>query len=146
MDFGLLGGVEPTGTADPEAGVPPFDFYEPARYAMGDTRRYADRLSLVDTEPRADTSSTGYALVDPGREVLTLEPTGAEPFTVDLTPGRWQVEWYDVNRRVASDATAIDVTEPGPVRFAAPFDGPAVLYLRSSRPLGDTDDAAGGTP
>ena len=39
MDFGLIGGLEPTGEADPEAGVPPFEFYEPARWAMGDTRR-----------------------------------------------------------------------------------------------------------
>lgn len=132
MDFGLIGGLEPTGTSDPEAGVPPFEYYEAARYAMGDTRRYAERLSLVDTEPRTDTASTGYALVAPGREVLTLEPSGGTPFTVDLTPGRWRAEWFDVSRRVAADADALEVTEAGPVGFTAPFDGPAVLYLRAA--------------
>ncbi|SDU69038.1 hypothetical protein [Jiangella alkaliphila] len=129
MDFGLIAGLEPTGVADPEAGVPPFEHYEAARYAMGDTRRYAERLSLADTEPRADTASTGYALVDEGREVLVLDATGGAPFTVDLTPGRWRVEWFDVQQRVAADAPAAQVDEAGPVTFAAPFDGPAVLYL-----------------
>ncbi len=129
MDFGLIGGLEPTGVADPEAGVPPFEHYEAARYAMGDTRRHAERLSLADVEPRTDTSSTGYALVDEGREVLALDPTGGAPFTVDLTPGRWRVEWFDVQQRVTADAPAVEVADARPVTFAAPFDGPAVLYL-----------------
>ena len=38
----------------PESGVPPFEFYEPARFAMGDTRRYAERMRLIDMEPRVD--------------------------------------------------------------------------------------------
>jgi hypothetical protein len=131
MDFGLISGAEPTGEADPGAGVPGFETYEPARFAMGDTRRYAERMSLVDTEPRTDAASTGYALVNPGREVLALDPTGSASLTVELEAGRWQVEWYDVNRRVAADAEAVEVAEPGPRPFTAPFDGPAVLYLKT---------------
>lgn len=132
MDFGLIAGLEPTGEADPEAGVPPFDFYEPARFAMGDTRRYAERLSLVDAQPRTDTASTGYALVVPGREMLVLEPTGGVPFTVELSAGRWRAGWWDVDRRVAEETPAITVEEAGPVQFTAPFDGAAVLHLTLS--------------
>jgi hypothetical protein len=131
MDFGLINGPESTGGADPDAGVPGFDTYEPARYAMGDTRRFAERMSLVDTEPRLDTASTGYALVNPGREVLALDPTGGSSFTVELGAGRWQAEWYDVQRRVATDADPVEVADAGPLPFTAPFDGPAVLYLRA---------------
>ena len=104
MDFGLIGGLEPTGESTADAGVPPFEFYEPARWAMGDTRRFAERMNLIEMEPRARPASTGYALANPGREYLVLEPTGGESFTVDLAPGRWQVEWYDVERESAADA------------------------------------------
>jgi hypothetical protein len=31
---------------------------------MGDTRRFADRIDLFETQPREDLSSTGYALAD----------------------------------------------------------------------------------
>jgi hypothetical protein len=51
MDFGLIAGLRPTGEPDPEAGVPPFEFYEPARRAMGDTRRFAERMNLIEMEP-----------------------------------------------------------------------------------------------
>ena len=98
---------------------------------MGDTRRYAERMSLVDIEPRSDLASTGYALVDPGHEYLVLDPTGGTSFTVELAAGRWQLEWYDIDRRVALDTDAVEVAEIGPVPFAAPFDGPAVLHLRA---------------
>jgi hypothetical protein len=131
MDFGLIGGVEPSGAAAPEAGAPPFGLYEAARYAMGETRRCAERISLVDTEPRTDVASTGYALVHPGCAVLALQPEGGEPFTVELGPGRWSVEWFDVTRRGTTPADAVEVSGPGPVPFAAPFDGPAVLHLRA---------------
>ena len=67
--------------------MPPFEFYEPARYAMGDTRRYAERVSLVDMEPRTDVASTGFALANPGQEYLVLEPTG----TGARSPSSWNL-------------------------------------------------------
>ena len=97
MDFGLIGGLEPTGESDPETGVPPFELYEPARWAMGDTRRYAERMNLIEMEPRGDLSSTGYALANPGEEYLVLEPNGdGRAFTVQLAAGRYSAEWFNV--------------------------------------------------
>ncbi len=66
MDFGLIGGVNPSD--------PAYASFEPARFAMGDTRRYAERVNLVDMAPHADLASTGYALAKPGTEYLVLQP------------------------------------------------------------------------
>jgi hypothetical protein len=59
MDFGLIGGVTPP---EPSADPMPFDAFEPARYAMGDTRRFAERIGLIEMEPRGDLTSTRFAL------------------------------------------------------------------------------------
>ena len=59
MDYGLLDGFDAGGSgAD---GTPsPFDAMEPARYAMGDTRRYAERMDLIAMTPRGELASTGF--------------------------------------------------------------------------------------
>jgi hypothetical protein len=130
MDFGLIAGLRP-GAAEPQAGVPPFEFYEPARWAMGDTRRYAERIALADTAPRRESASTGFALTNPGKEYLVLEPSGSgTPFTVTVKAGRYAVEWFDVTSRRTVNADALTVERERPVEMRAPFsDGPAVLYL-----------------
>jgi hypothetical protein len=134
MDFGLIGGLQPTGGSPADTGEPPFEAYEPARWAMGDTRRYAERVNLVATQPRTDLASTGYALVHPGSEYLVLEPHGdGRVFTVELTPGSYTVEWFDVAARETSPADLRTVDQAGPVEFSAAFaSGPAVLYLSRS--------------
>jgi hypothetical protein len=136
MDFGLIGGLQPGVASATEAGAPPFEFYEITRYAMGDTRRYAERMSLIEMEPRRDVASTGYALVAPGREYLVLEPTGdGKPFTVLLGKGRYAVEWFGVASRATITTDPISVDRDGPREFTAPVaDGPAVLYLTGGLP------------
>ena len=64
-------------TAEGNEGYPHF---EPARVAMGDTRRYAERIGLINMAPWSELSSTGYALAKPGEEYLVLQPSEkAEP-------------------------------------------------------------------
>lgn len=135
MDFGLLGGLEPTGEIDPVAGVPPFEFYEPARWAMGDTRRYAERMNLIDMEPRGDLSSTGYALVNPGEEYLVLAPDGdGQAVTIDLADGWYSVEWFNVASRDVFAADAITADAAGRAELSSPWPTePAVLYLVRAR-------------
>ena len=77
MDFGLIGGVNPRDAAGGD--VPPFESFEPARWAMGDTRRYAERMGLIDMAPRGDLTSTGYALANPGAEYLVLGSERGRP-------------------------------------------------------------------
>ncbi len=129
MDFGIIGGVDPP---DPSAGPMPYAAVEPARFAMGDTLRYANRVSLVDMQPRGDLSSTGYALANPGEEYLVLEASGT-PFTVTLEAGTYAVEWFSVEgrERFEGDETTVDSTIA--TTFTTPFDpaGPAVLYLKA---------------
>ena len=54
---------------------PSFNSLEPARLAMGDTRDFAERISLMTMQPRPDLSSTGFALADPGKDYLILQPS-----------------------------------------------------------------------
>ena len=139
MDFGLIAGLEPAAAPPADTGVPPFEFYEPARWAMGDTRRYAERIQLVDARPRRDVGSTGYALVNPGSEYVVLEPHGdGRTFTVDLAAGSYAVEWFDVTARETVAGAALTVDTSMTVELTSPFrSGPAVVYL--SRPAAKPD-------
>ncbi len=129
MDFGIIGGVNPP---DPSAGAPmSFDAFEPARYAMGDTVRFAEQMELIEMEPRGDLSSTGDALANPGKAYLLLESSEAgEPFTVTLDAGTYSVEWFRVQGRETAKAGEVKVESSSAISFSAPFEtaGPAVLY------------------
>jgi hypothetical protein len=130
MDFGIIDVVNPL---DPSLGGPPFELYEPARHAMGYTRRYAERTKLIDMVPHGDLTSTLYAPADPGAEYLVLQPgETADPFTVDLAAGTYSVEWHSVTDCATAAADTVVVESPGPIGFSPPFAsaGPAVLYLR----------------
>jgi hypothetical protein len=130
MDFGIIDVVRPL---DASLGVPAFEFYEPARYAMGDTRRYADRMNLIDMVPRGDLTSTGYALANPGIEYLILQPNETdEAFDVTLSTGTFVAEWHSVATRETKEHGEVKVSRAGPVTFTPPFAaaGAAVLYLK----------------
>jgi Family of unknown function (DUF6298) len=129
MDFGIIGGVHPTG---PEARAA-FEGFEPARLAMGDTTGYARRMGLIEMEPRGDLCSTGFALANPGVEYLALQSTPAEAFTVTLQPATYSVEWFGVDDRQAVAGGDVAVQEAGPVSFKPPVEGGAsVLYLKAT--------------
>jgi hypothetical protein len=128
MDFGIIGGVDPP---DPSAGGPmSYAAFEPARWAMGDTRRFAERMRLIEMDPRDGLSSTGYVLADPGQEYLVLQPT-AGPFTVTLAAGTYTVEWFGVDSRQTTQAGEVTLDHDQRLGFTPPFaePEPAVLYL-----------------
>ena len=131
MDYGLIGGVNP---ADPSAGGPmSYAAFEPARDAMGDTLRFAERVNLIEMQPLAGLSSTGYALANPGEEYLVLQPSGAaDPFTVLLEPGTYSPEWFGIEARqtVPGEATTVDRSTATSFRRPSELPGPAVLYLK----------------
>jgi hypothetical protein len=103
--------------------------WEATRRAMGDTRRYAERMDLAAMAPRPDLASTGYCLAHPGHEYLIYLPQGGS-VTVNLcdAPGEYAVEWF---------LPALGRTLPGAYPLAggdyavtaAPYTGDAVLYL-----------------
>jgi hypothetical protein len=136
MDFGIIDVVKPL---DPSLGVPPDKAFEPARYAMGDTRRYAECVELIDMVPRPELSSSRYVLANAGQEYLVLQPAaGAGAFTVELTAGTYAVEWFSVHRRETARAGTVTTGRDGSFSFTSPFDeaGPSVLYLRSTEERG----------
>lgn len=133
-DFGIIDIPNPP---DPSLGLPSYDSYEPARLAMGDTRRFAGRLNLIEMQPHDELSSTGYALANPGEEYLVLEPgETTEPFTVTLEAGTYLVEWYSLNSRETKDAGKVAVPESEGISFTAPAGqvGATVLYLKRVEP------------
>jgi hypothetical protein len=134
MDFGLLGGPCPPDPYAEKPGVPAYAAFEAARHAMGDTLRYARRMDLLAMEPSAELSSTRYALSNPGREYLVLQPSeDAEPFTVTLEAGTYRSEWFSVLGRETRPADEVTVASKGRVEFTPPFaeKGAQVLYLKA---------------
>jgi hypothetical protein len=125
MDYGLIDGTRPLG--EPSPGVPPFAAFEPARHAMGDTRRYAETIDLIGMTPRGDLSSTGYALAKPGTEYLILQP-GSETFTATLASGTYTADWHDITSRSTRTGDQLTVPDEEPIRFT--INGPAVLHLK----------------
>lgn len=100
-----------------------------ARQAMGQVRRFADRMNLAAMKPESGLSATGYCLAARGSEYLVFQHDKGE-FTLDLkdAPGDFDVEWFDVNQNrliLAGRASG------GAVRtFTTPFPGPAALFLK----------------
>jgi hypothetical protein len=135
MDYGIIAGVNPPDASAGGPGVPPYAAFEAARYAMGDTLRYAQKLNLIQMEPHNDLSSTGYLLASPGQEYLTLQPSDTkDPFTVTLEKGSYAVEWFSINNRETKTAKEVTVKRNGKTTFTPPFAeaGPAVLYLKQT--------------
>jgi hypothetical protein len=132
MDFGIINVTSPL---DPSFGVPSYESFEPARYAMGDTLRFASRMKLIEMEPRSDLSSTDYALANVGEEYLVLQPSEvAEPFTVTLEAGTYMVEWFNIISREKEGTGEVSVERPGTVTVTSSGTsaGPVVLYLQQA--------------
>jgi hypothetical protein len=132
MDFGIIMGVNPPDPSAGSPGVPPYNSYEEAHHAMGDTLQYAEKMNLIEMEPRGELTSTGFALANPGKEYLILHSNAIEPFTATLEAGDYEVEWFNVNSRETNDGATITVKNNGENHFLPPFEdaSPVVLYLR----------------
>jgi hypothetical protein len=100
-----------------------------ARQAMGQARKFAEKMNLASMKPDERVSATRYALADRGREYLIFQSNKGE-FTVDLSDakGRFGAEWYDINGGRTIAAKAVD--GGGSRTFTTPFPGPAALYLK----------------
>lgn len=104
--------------------------WDAVRAAMGQTRRFADRIELAAIRPAPEIASTGYCLAAPGKEYLVYLPD-ARAITVNLSAARGEVavEWFDPATNRASAGAS--VSGGAPHEFKPPFDGPAVLYLKA---------------
>lgn len=113
-------------------GAPADRSWEPIRAAMGQTRRFANRIDLAAMKPANEIASTTYCLAETGQEYLIYLPEGGA-VTVDLSAanGDLTVEWFDP----ASNRTSIAGRVTGGARqeLSAPAGGPAVLHLKAAR-------------
>jgi hypothetical protein len=131
-DLGIMSGAKPADPTRSGPGTPPYQAFEAARYALGDTLRYAQKVQLPAMVPRSELSSTGYALVDPGREYLVLQPQEqGGSFTVTLEAGTYALVWHDLASREMRGPEQLLVERSGSFSFSAPFaqPGAAVLHL-----------------
>lgn len=109
--------------------LPSPTWQDSARVAMGQVRRFGERVNLAAMKPEGGLSATRYCLAARGQEYLVFQWDKGE-FTLDMkdASGRFAAEWLDVNGNRVVQARAV---EGGAVRtFTTPFPGPAVLYLR----------------
>lgn len=112
--------------------LPSPTWQDSARQAMGQIRRYAERMDLAGMKPDEKLSATRYCLANPGKEYLVFQSNKGE-FTIDLAgaAGTFEAEWLNIN---ADKTVAGKTVEGGAVRtFTTPFPGPAALYLRRSK-------------
>jgi hypothetical protein len=126
-----------------------------ARNAMGHVLQYSQRMGLAETSPKGDLSSTGYALVNPGKVYLVYLPSSGhwgmryfdkfalhgwmnwftrrmgwiETAIVDLSASteRFRVEWF--NPRMGKITDGGTTNGGGKQLFTSPFTGDSVLYI-----------------
>ena len=104
--------------------------WEPIRRALGQTRRFAERMNLAAATPRGELASSGYCLAAPGEEYLVYLPEGKEA-TLDLsgTTHRFTVEWFDPQRDKSIKGKPL--AGGAVVRLAPPFTSQqALVYLK----------------
>ena len=105
--------------------------WDGVRRAMGQTRRFAERMNLAAMKPANRLASSKYCLAHTAAadaEYLVYVPGGGE-VTVDLsaTPGTLAAEWFDPTKARSVPAGQV---EGGKTQgFKSPFSGDAVLYL-----------------
>jgi hypothetical protein len=102
-----------------------------SRDAMGQVRRFSERINLAQMVPNDNLSETRYCLANPGKEYLIFQPGNKGEFAVNLTeaPTTFAVEWFSVNTGTTVKGKPL---KGGGVRtFPTPFGGPAALYLKS---------------
>ena len=103
---------------------------ENVRNSMGYTLKYSQLVDLSSMSPNSELCSSGYCLINPGREYLVYLPTGGT-VRVDLSAasGNFVATWFSpITGRTTSGGT---VSAGIPILFTSPIAGDAVLYLKA---------------
>ncbi len=105
--------------------------YAPLRTALGQTRRFAERIDLNTMTPRNEFASSRYCLANPGVELLVYIPDDDRvDVYLGIEPQRFTVEWFNV---LDGESVTGESIQGGGVRhFTSPFGLESVLYLRKT--------------
>jgi len=99
--------------------------------AMGQTRRFAERMNRAGMTPQPRLASAGYCLARVGAEYLVYQANSGEAFSVNLPAGTYQYEWFNPQQGATASDGSLGA-QTGDSRFRAPFDGDGVLYLKAA--------------
>lgn len=97
--------------------------------AMGQARKYAEKIDLINTIPAGYLVSSGYCLANWSKEYLIYIPKGDE-IKIDLTnaDGTYRVEWFDT---VSGETLISDNVEGNKtLQLQAPFSEQSLLHLK----------------
>lgn len=106
------------------------EWAEEVRIALGHTRRFAEKIDLINTIPAGNLASSCYCLANKGKEYLVYIHEGKET-QIDLssTDGKFSVEWFNpLNGTIEKGE---DVNGNQKVELGSPFDAEeAIVYLK----------------
>jgi hypothetical protein len=72
--------------------------------------------------PVSSTSSTRYALADPGQAYVVFQPEEGD-FSVQLEPGTYATEWFTLDERAWNAADPMTASEGAPTTLSPPSAG-----------------------
>ena len=103
---------------------------ENVRNSMGYTLKYSQLVDLSSMSPSSELCSSGYCLINPGREYLVYLPApGTVRVDLSAASGSFVASWFSpLTGRTTSGGT---VSAGIPILFTSPIDGDAVLYLQA---------------
>ncbi len=128
--WGPVPGRTRKGYAGAILNVRDYPTYEPLRIALGQARRFAQRLDLNIALPRPEFASSRYCLANPGYEYLVYIPDDDRvDVYLGIEPKLYTVEWFDTR---SGETIVGDAVQGGGNRhFTSPFGLESILYLRS---------------
>jgi Chitobiase/beta-hexosaminidase C-terminal domain/Putative collagen-binding domain of a collagenase len=112
---------------------------ENVRDSMGYALRYSQLVDLSSMSPNSESCSSGYCLINPGREYLVYLPAGGT-VRVDLsaTSNDFVASWFSpLTGQTTPGGT---VSAASQVLLTSPINGDAVLYLQAISALSNQSD------
>lgn len=104
--------------------------YASLRIALGQTRRFAERMDLNTALPRNEFASSGYCLANLGVEYLVYVPDDDRvEVYLGIEPKQFAVEWFNVLTGETVDGEPVQ--GGGTRHFTSPFGLESVLFLRA---------------
>lgn len=108
------------------------------RRQLGLLRQFMDRLDFVRMRPAPDVALQlpegvrAYALAEPGQQYAVYLEGGVVPaLTLQVSPGRYQVEWYDPSSGPCGNAET--EISGDPVQLTPPCPGPDLALILLAR-------------
>ncbi|HOA53973.1 MAG TPA: hypothetical protein PKI05_17095, partial [Thermogutta sp.] len=103
---------------------------EDVRKAMGDVRKWSQRVDLTSMTPRPDLASTKYCLANPGKEYLVFFPEKTDGTEIQLVPGRYELRWFDTRARQEQPNGTL-ATSKESMFVKVPADGEWLLHVKA---------------